>query len=481
LWQSTVFGIAVWLVTLAFRENRAAVRHGLWLVASIKFLTPFSVLMALGAKLRGLVSVPETPRVSALMETLSQPFGAAATPSPAGMTTSVASSAIITAVFYIWIVGTVVSVVWWSIQWLRLRRMVGQATPLNLDIPIRVLEHRGRLEPGVFGIFKPVLLVPQGIADRLSPAQLEAVLAHELCHVRRRDNLTAAIHMFVEVTFWFHPLLWWIRLRLIDEQERACDEEVLRRGGDPQVYAESILKICECYLTSPSMCVSGISSSNLKKRIEEIMKNRVVPRLSLSRVVLLAVAAIAALVGPVVIGSLRASQGPRGGEVSFELAGYRIGAIDVVGAKALDNDTIRATLGLASGEYYDESKLRRGFENLRKRYGDLGYINDVPQPGFELDVPRKVMTLIINIDEGPQYTINRIRFVGNTTTSDDVLRRAILLKESTVFSVSTLETSLAKLNQLGLFEPIHIEDAQIDPSPTEPKVDVSIRVKEKAR
>ena len=58
--------------------------------------------------------------------------------------------------------------------------------------------------------------------------QLEAVIAHELCHVRHRDNLIAAIHMFVETVFWFHPLVWWIGKRMVEERERACDEEVLR-------------------------------------------------------------------------------------------------------------------------------------------------------------------------------------------------------------------------------------------------------------
>ena len=159
-----------------------------------------------------------------------------------------------------------------------------------------------RFEPGVFGIFRPVLLLPEGITHRLSPAQLQAVLAHELCHVRRRDNLAMAIHMVVEALFWFHPLVWFIKARLIEEQERACDEEVLRLGGDPQVYAESILRICEFYLTSPLICVSGIAGSNLKKRIEDIMRNRVALKLSLSRALLLAVAAIAALAGPIIIG-----------------------------------------------------------------------------------------------------------------------------------------------------------------------------------
>ena len=103
----------------------------------------------------------------------------------------------------------------------------------------------GLVEPGVFGIFRPVLLLPEGIAERLDQAQLEAILAHELCHIRRRDNLTAAIHMAVQATFWFHPLVWWLGARLVDERERACDEEVLRLGNKPQVYAEGILNVCK--------------------------------------------------------------------------------------------------------------------------------------------------------------------------------------------------------------------------------------------
>ena len=51
--------------------------------------------------------------------------------------------------------------------------------------------------------------------------------------------------MVVQALFWFHPLVWWVGARLIDERERACDEDVIRLGSEPQVYAESILKTCE--------------------------------------------------------------------------------------------------------------------------------------------------------------------------------------------------------------------------------------------
>ena len=163
-------------------------------------------------------------------------------------------------------------------------------------------------EPGVFGILRPVLLLPEGIGERLNPAQLDAILAHEFCHVRRRDNLTSAIHMAVQAVFWFHPLVWWLGARLLEERERACDEEVLRLGSKPQVYAEGILNVCKLYVESPLSCVSGVTGANLKRRIEQIMTQRTGGRLSSTRKLLLAGAALLALIGPVLTGVL---SGPR--------------------------------------------------------------------------------------------------------------------------------------------------------------------------
>ena len=119
-----------------------------------------------------------------------------------------------------------------------------------------------------------MLLWPRSIGARLSDEQVEAILAHELAHVRRRDNLTAAIHMVVQSVFWFHPLVWWLGARLVDERERACDEDVIRLGSEPQVYAEGILKTCEFYVESPLACVSGVTGSDLKKRIERDHEQR---------------------------------------------------------------------------------------------------------------------------------------------------------------------------------------------------------------
>ena len=89
-----------------------------------------------------------------------------------------------------------------------LRRL--EVTGPGISRPLPLVVANASLEPGVFGIWRPVLLWPSSISARLTDAQIEAILAHELAHVRRRDNLAAALHMAVQSLFWFHPAVWWI-------------------------------------------------------------------------------------------------------------------------------------------------------------------------------------------------------------------------------------------------------------------------------
>ena len=167
---------------------------------------------------------------------------------------------------------------------------------------IRIYRTRACIEPGVVGLLRPALLLPVGLEQRLTPSQLEAVLAHELCHIRRRDNLTAAVQMLVEAVFWFHPLIWWLGHRLIDERERACDEMVVALGHDRETYAAGILAVCEHYAATRLACASGISGSDLKRRIVEIMSYHGMRRLKLVKKLLLSAASIAALALPVLAG-----------------------------------------------------------------------------------------------------------------------------------------------------------------------------------
>jgi len=196
---------------------------------------------------------------------------------------------------------------------------VRAASPIDLGAPIKTLSSSALPEPGVLGVFRPVLIVPERITECLPSDQLRAVIAHELCHVRRRDNLAATIHMVVESVFWFHPLVWWIGARLVDERERACDEAVLTGGSEPEAYAEGILNICRLYLESPLPCVAGVTGSDLKRRVRAIMLNRVSPELTAARKSLVAIAALVVVAVPLLIGVLRAQE-PR---LRFEAASIK--------------------------------------------------------------------------------------------------------------------------------------------------------------
>lgn len=160
---------------------------------------------------------------------------------------------------------------------------------------------------------------------------------------------------------------------------------------------------------------------------------------------------------------------------------YRIGSVNVVGAKQFNELFIRAVLGLIPGAVYNETALRKSFENLKKLYGARGHINFTAIPAQDFDEQKKIVNLTINIDEDRQFLVNRIEVTGNTTTRDKVIRRELMVDEGQVFNSSLWDVSVLRLNQLGYFEEIKTEDAEIKPHATESTVDVSLKVKEKSR
>ncbi len=316
VWQSTLFAFAAWLLAVTLlRKNRPQVRYGVWLAASVKFLVPFAALIGLGSRLGFLrLAAPETPvGLYYAMDQLSLRMAPQFVPSALRPTIPAPGSPLPYLLPIVWACGVVVVAVKWYARWRQVRAAMRAASPVRMaeGVPVLsspALRERG-LEPGVVGLLRPAILVPEGIEERLSPEQFEAILAHECCHARRRDNLAASVHMSVEALFWFHPLVWWLGQKMMREREFACDDDVLRRNTNPAVYAEGILNVCKFYVESPLRCVSGVTGSNLKQRIEEIMTHRIADRLNVAKRVLLAAAVAGALAGPVGIGLLNTPVG----------------------------------------------------------------------------------------------------------------------------------------------------------------------------
>ncbi len=302
LWQCTLFALAAGLLVWAFRKHRAPLRYALWLAASLKFLIPCSLLIAAAGTLLPHATLP--PARSFLLpaiDRINTPFQR----TPQALAEPLAKpgpNPLPLVLFVAWFAGVAVNLFAWWRQWRHVRGAAAGCRSLPCGCAFARDASASNVEPGVFGVWRPVLLLPEGIMSHLTPEQLDAILVHEFCHVRRRDNLTAAIHMIVEVLFWFHPVVWWIGLGLAEERERACDEEVLGEFGRPECYAAGILNVCRFYAKLP--CVAGVTGSNLKKRIELIMTHQSATRLRVGGKLLLAAATLIVAAGPLFLGLL---------------------------------------------------------------------------------------------------------------------------------------------------------------------------------
>jgi bla regulator protein BlaR1 len=299
LWQSTGFAAAVWMVTLLLRKNQAQVRYGLWLASSVKFLVPFSLLIGLG----GLVPQPQPaaigppPNLYAAVAIATQPFSEKPLPPtdsrvPVGSLRERLTAWLPVGLAAGWLCGVVAVLQTWHERWRKVAAALRRALPVTCGRELEILRRLENLtkartlipvvrsaemmEPGIFGIVRPVLIWPERLSEVLEDEHLQAILAHEMTHARHRDNLIAALHMAVEAVFWFHPMVWWMGRRMVEERERACDEAVVQLGSKPDLYAESLLKVCRFCVESPLACVSGITGADLNKRIRTIMTIRLV-------------------------------------------------------------------------------------------------------------------------------------------------------------------------------------------------------------
>jgi bla regulator protein BlaR1 len=344
-----------------------------------------------------------------LIDAVSQSFATVpGSLAPAGGTGAAVQQLLSLAFPIVWVVGCAVFLVRWFIRWRRLSAAVRDGLPidsgrevetvrrlqhrLGVRKPISIVAARTPLEPGVSGMIKPVLLWPAGIGERLEDGQVEAILAHELCHVRRGDNLAAAVHMLVEALFWFHPLVWWIGARLVDERERACDEEVARLGYEPRTYAESILKTCRLFVESPLLCVAGVTGSDLKRRIERIMKNDFGAPLNFWRRILIATTAVMAVAAPVVVAALN-TPGPQTSSQPLEMATESFVSVSIKentsgdapafqmsmsdGRFVVKNHPLRNLLG---NLYFQDGRLWTGVDWLNDRFDIEAVADGNPSP-----------------------------------------------------------------------------------------------------
>jgi len=124
------------------------------------------------------------------------------------------------------------------------------------------------------GIIKPILLFPIGLINSLSPKEVEAILAHELAHIKRHDYFFNILQSFAEVAFYYHPAIWYISNVIRNERENCCDDIAIATTGHPVSYAKTLVKLQELkgVALKPAMAFSG-NSGAFKRRVMRILEN----------------------------------------------------------------------------------------------------------------------------------------------------------------------------------------------------------------
>ena len=164
---------------------------------------------------------------------------------------------------------------------------------------------------------------------------------------------------------------------------------------------------------------------------------------------------------------------------------YRLGKITFKNNKHITNTAaLRSLFPIKDGDIFSREKIAKGLDNLRKAYGEFGYINFTPVPSTNFDDDKKLAYLDIDVDEGKQFFVRRIEFVGNTTTRDKVIRRELALEEGGIYNSKLWELSLLRLNQLSYFDQLKPDDPNVTEKKLDEKngqVDLTLHVHEKGK
>ncbi len=295
LWQATVFAALAIILVALLRRAGARTRYAVLLVALAKFAVPAAFLATLvdDAGLR-----PEALRWQARdigeiayvpLATIARgvaPVEVATATSPVAVP-RVAHSETWCLFSIVWISGGLLIVSRWARRHWHFVRGLGDVKPcrdarvvealdrvrrsIRLRRSVRLILSGNVAQPWVWGVWRPVIALPEAMSAKLADAELDAVLAHELQHPKRWDNLVGYFQAVLCAALWFHPLVWWLDRHLLAAREEACDESVVEATTNREAYVTGLLKVCRFSVEASPAGVSHAAASSMKSRMERIM------------------------------------------------------------------------------------------------------------------------------------------------------------------------------------------------------------------
>jgi len=413
---ATALVLAVMVATVTRRLRWPTAIHLLWLVVLVRLVAP------------PIIGLPVLPATSGPdLDSLVSIEAASVTLADAGGRSwfSPGWAAVI-----VWAVGALAIGTVAALRSRRLRRALEATAPPDpalrrrvdalaerLDVsPPRTLLVAGRVPPMLWGrLTGAVLLLPDELLERLSPPQIEALIAHELAHLKRRDHWVRWLELAVTVTWWFNPVTWWARRRLRQAEERCCDAVVARTLPDhARAYADTLVEtlrfLAGTRIVQPVGAVAMADLSEVQRRLEMILSRSPSrrPRL-VSRIVLGCVVAGALLLTPVLasVDSGADLPAPFHEKITLNLKGADLAQVigqfgKVTGCDVRLDPTVSGTVTVDLLDVPLEDVLDRVTAQ-----NNAGWrLDDGTLVVFSLDPPEPSPMLVGHLDDKPVYKVD---------------------------------------------------------------------------
>jgi beta-lactamase regulating signal transducer with metallopeptidase domain len=281
LWQGVAVAFLLWVALVALRNRSAQARYAAGL-AALALLALAPVVTAVVEYRTPATFVAEVLPVTTAAVSLTVAAPASMQPASAAGLWVARLQAWALPLWSFGVLLFALRVVWGCGRISLMRR---RATPAASDLIARVAEIGSRLglaqparvlmsafegSPSVVGWFRPVILLPPATLLGLTPEQLEAVLAHELAHIRRHDSLVNAAQILVETLLFYHPAVWWTSAQIRKERELCCDDLAVSACGDALSYARALTRLERLRVTEPALALGSVGGP-LAYRIRRLM------------------------------------------------------------------------------------------------------------------------------------------------------------------------------------------------------------------
>lgn len=281
LWQGAMIMVAAASIFYIFRKKSANLRYltGVGLLSAQVIISVCTFVYYFNALVPQVATQPQTSvKVQGLHFAVTRTSDVASYTLPFTVKMQLWLTAHIHELVICWLIGAVILCLRFLGGWIFTERLRLSATivtdrewrsrfglivaKMNISKSISFKESALITTPMVIGAFSPVVLIPIGLLSGFSTSEVEAILSHELAHIRRNDYVINLLQSFVEVIFFFHPAIWWISNRIRTEREHCCDDIALSVCGDKMSLAHALVKVAE-WQTTPGFAMAFASKKPL--------------------------------------------------------------------------------------------------------------------------------------------------------------------------------------------------------------------------